>query len=424
LQCGGGPGGNNEFAPDPSDYAALLGALQLEDGDGAGREGAGEGFAQAGHFRGHGHYFFGFLDGIGVVRAAGAQDGGLAGRLDAGNAADLNLHILRPAGTVDDLLYIADYNNNRVRKADANGIISTVGGNGIPGSSGDGGAATNANLNHPQGVGWDASSNLYVADLGNQRIRKVGANGIITTIAGNGGHIYSGDGGVATNASLDAPAGVALDGAGNLYIADSSNQRIRKVDANGIITTVAGNGTSGYMGDGGAATNGHLTSPNGVALDASGNLYIADYNNNRIRKADPNGVITTVAGGGAGGDGGAATNASLSFPTGVALDVSGNLYIADSGHNRIRKVNISGSPALNLTNVSANDAGRHTVVVASFYGSVTSAVATLTVTDPRTPPQIMASDASFGFLTNQFGFNLSGAVGQTIVVDGSTDLVN
>jgi hypothetical protein len=163
-------------------------------------------------------------------------------------------------------------------------------------------------------------------------------------------------------------------------------------------------------------------------MDAYGNLYIADYNNNRIREVNTNGIITTVAGNGNGtyaGDGGAATNASLYRPKGVALDAYGNLYIADTYNHRIREVQLSGYPTFAITNVSVTNAGNYTMIITSPYGSVTGAVASLTVTVPSTPPQIIASGASFGFTTNRsgFGFNLSGAYGQTIVVDGSTDLM-
>src|SRR6266850_2093795 len=218
--------------------------------------------------------------------------------------------------------------------------INTVAG----GGAGDGGAATSASLNRPYGVALDASGNLYVADYLNNRIRKVtAATGILTTVAGNGSPTFAGDGGAATGASLSGPAGVALDASGNLYIADYFNARIRKVAAaTGIITTVAGNGTATFAGDGGAATSASLSYPYGVALDASGNLYIPDSGNQRIRKITATtGIITTVAGNGINtfaGDGGAATSASLSSPTGVALDASGNLYIADYGNQRIRKV--------------------------------------------------------------------------------------
>jgi hypothetical protein len=276
-------------------------------------------------------------------------------------------------------------------------------------------------------VAFDSYGNLYIADQNNNRIRRVAANGIISTVAGTNGSGYAGDGGAATNASLAAPSSVALDAFGNLYIADKNNHRIRMVNPNGTITTIAGKSGSGYAGDGGLATNASLDYPSGAAFDASGNLYIADQSNQRIRRVATNGIITTVAGrNGAGysGDGGAATNASLSNPSGVACDASGNLYIADQGNNRVREVNLAGSPAFTLASVSLTNAGSYSVVITSPYGSVTSAVVSLTVTIPNTPPQIITSDGSFGFLTNQFGFNLTGAYGQTIVVDGSTDLVN
>ena len=232
---------------------------------------------------------------------------------------------------------------------------------------------------------------------------------------------YYGNGGPAIRATLNFPEGVAFDPNGNLYIADGDNGRIRKVDTNGIITTVAGNGSQKYAGDGGAATNASLNYPYGVVFDSVGNWYIADWGNNCIRKVDTNGIITTVAGGGSGGDGGAATNANLIEPTCVALDAAGNLYIADAANNRIRKVAFAGNPTLSLADVSTNNAGNYIVVITSPYGSVTSAVATLTV---QAPPQIVTGDGSFGFVGSQFGFNVSAGAGLTIVVDGSIDLVN
>jgi hypothetical protein len=279
--------------------------------------------------------------GITTVAGTGAQgysgDGGVA------TSAELS----SPSGVALDSsgnLYIADFGNNCIRKVTAStGIITTVAGTGVFGYSGDGGTATSAKLGNPSGVALDASGNLYIADESNRLIRKVTAStGIIITVAG-GGNTF-GDGGAATSAELDNPSGVALDSSGNLYIADEGNNRIRKVTAStGIITTVAG-GTSGYGGDGGAATAAALYGPAGVALDSSGNLYIADLFNNCIRKVTAStGIITTVAGnrtGGYIGDGGAATAAELVQPEGVALDSSGNLYIAD-GNNRIRMVTAS-----------------------------------------------------------------------------------
>ena len=215
------------------------------------------------------------------------------------------------------------------------GIITTIAGNGIAGYSGDGGLATNAELNNPYGVAVDSNGNIYIADTNNNRIRKVNSTtGIITTIAGNGTAGYSGDGGLATNAELYYPYGVAVDSNGNIYIADTYNNRIRKVNSTtGIITTIAGNGTAGYSGDGGPATNAQLNYPYGVAVDSSGNIYIADTDNNRIRKVNSTtGIITTIAGNGNpgySGDGGPATNAELYDPSGVAVDSNGNIYIAD-----------------------------------------------------------------------------------------------
>lgn len=177
-----------------------------------------------------------------------------------------------------------------------NNIITTVAGNGIATNTGDGGAAISASLYFPEGVGFDAIGNLYIADHWNNKIRRVDTNGIITTVAGNGIKSYSGDGGLATNASLNFPSSVAFDGSGNLFIADQSNSRIRMVNTNGVITTVVGKSSSGFSGDGGAATNASLYAACGVAFDASGNLFISDTYNYRIRKVNTNGIINTVSG--------------------------------------------------------------------------------------------------------------------------------
>src|SRR5208282_3898934 len=185
----------------------------------------------------------------------------------------------------------------------------------------------------PCGLAVDASGNLFIADSVNGRIRKVDTNGIITTVAGTGENGYSGDGSPATNADLASPEDVAVDAFGNVFIADTSNNRIRKVDTNGIITTVAGNGEAGNSGDGGAAANATLNIPEGVAADAFGNVFIADTYNNRIREVMTNDTIITVAGNGVfgySGDGGAATNAGLNWPVAVAVEAHGNLFIADT----------------------------------------------------------------------------------------------
>ncbi|MDQ6836984.1 MAG: NHL repeat-containing protein [Actinomycetota bacterium] len=247
-------------------------------------------------------------------------------------------------------LYIADANAFRVRKVTvATGIITTVAGNGTFGSSGDGGQATSAQLGTPQSVALDQAGNLYIADTGNGDVRKVTPAGIISTVAGNGMFADSGDGGPATAAALGLPYGVVVDQAGNLYIADNFNNNVRKVTAaTGIITTVAGDPTgmsAGFSGDGNAATAALLSSPQAVALDAAGNLYIDDSGNQRIREVTASsGIITTVAGNGSfgfSGDGGLATSAALGNPGGVAVDAAGNLFIADSGNQRVREVTAS-----------------------------------------------------------------------------------
>jgi hypothetical protein len=235
------------------------------------------------------------------------------------------------------------------------GTISTVAGDGKDGYNGDDIKATGAEID-PFGVAVDSSGNLYIADAGNQRIRMVNSAGVISTIAGNGTAGFSGDGGPATSAMLDDAFGVAVDGSGNLYIADYNNNRVRKVTPNGVISTVAGIGTAGYSGDGGPATNAELFAPFNVAVDSSGSLYIADSANSRVRKVTPAGVISTVAGNGSpgySGDGGAATSAQLWNPLGVAVDSSGNLYIADNYNNCIRKV----TPAGVISTISQSSVG-------------------------------------------------------------------
>ena len=246
-------------------------------------------------------------------------------------------------------VYIADMNNNCIRKLNTAGIITTIAGNGVYGFSGDGGAATSAQLSYPYGVAVDSVGNVYIADTLNNRIRKVNATTqIITTIAGNdivGG--FSGDGGAATSAKLNAPFGLCVDSVGNVYIADTSNNRIRKVNASTqIITTIAGNDiVEGFSGDGGAATSAKLAGPVGVFVDSSFNVYIADTNNQRIRKVNASDQkISTIAGTGAtgsGGDGFAATLAQLYYPGGVCVDSAGNVYIADTFNRRVRKITAS-----------------------------------------------------------------------------------
>ncbi len=226
-------------------------------------------------------------------------------------------------------------------------IITTIAGTGTPGYNGDNVQATLSEINDPYQVTTDKAGNIYIADHANQRVRKVALNGVITTVAGNGAGGYSGDGGLATSASLYYPEGVVVDSLGNIYISDNGNSVIRKVATNGIISTIAGTHTGGFSGDGGPATSAELYNPGGIFLDGNGNLFIADLHNNCIRKIDKNGIITTVAGkpslgAGYNGDGVPATSAQLNNPFGVAVDIAGNIYIGDNGNNRVRKVATSG----------------------------------------------------------------------------------
>jgi sugar lactone lactonase YvrE len=402
-------------------------------------------------------------DGI-IMTVAGNGTNGYSG--DGGAATNASLHY--PSGVEVDAagnLFIADNGNNRIREVSTNGIITTVAGNGTNSYSGDGGAATNAEINQALGVALDNFGNLFIADYHNHRIREVSANGIIMTVVGNGTNRFSGDSGAATNASLNLPAGIALDGSGNLFIADLGNNRIREVNTNGIIMTVAG-GTYGYSGDGGAATNASLNSPSGIAVDATGNLFIADYGNNRIREVSTNGIITpvvalmglilrnptgvavdnygnlfiadfnncrilevsasgittTVAGttnAGFSGDGGAATNASLCFPSSVAVDNHGNLFIADESNNRIRKVNSTHEPSLALNNVNPAKAGSYQVVVTGPAGSVTSSVANLVV---LLPPQGFTGQANNAGGSPQISLQFTGTPNYPYILQMTTNL--
>ncbi len=251
-----------------------------------------------------------------------------------------------PAGIAFDAtgnLYIADLNDNIIRRVDVAGIITTVAGDGDQGFAGDGGAPTDAQLDSPAGVAVDASGNLFIADTHNQRIRRV-AGGNITTIAGTGVAGFSGDGGAAASAMLNQPTALAVGPDGSLYVADTDNHRIRKIvfgSNSTTITTVAGNGEQFFSGDGAAATLAGLDSPNGVAVDAAGSIYIGDTHNQRVRVIDAAGLISTLAGNGNktySGDGAAAIDASLARPRGLSVDAIGNIYVADSDNNRIRLI--------------------------------------------------------------------------------------
>ncbi|MFD0352401.1 RICIN domain-containing protein [Streptomyces sp. NPDC127110] len=281
-----------------------------------------------------------------ISTVAGTGVAGFKGENEPAVTAQLN----RPYGVAVDstgTLYLSDYNNHRVRRITTDGRISTVAGNGAAGFKGDGGPAAASQLNCPREIAVDGADNLYIVDANNHRVRKVATDGTISTVAGNGAAGFAGDGGPATAARLNLPLGVAADRAGNLYIAEYHNNRVRKVTVDGVISTIAGNGTGGFKGDGGPAVAAQLNHPYSVAVavDGTGDLYIADADNNRIRKVVADGTISTVAGTGVagfGGDGGPAASAQLSFPVGLAVDSTGALLVTDYRNNRVRKITTDG----------------------------------------------------------------------------------
>jgi uncharacterized protein (TIGR03437 family) len=286
---------------------------------------------------------------LAVGLASGQTINTFAGNGTAGYSGDggpaIQAEINRVVGLAIDAfgnIYLADQDNNRVRKVDTKGVITTFAGTGTAGYSGDGGPAAQAELSGPLGVCVAPSGAIYVNDYGNERIREISPSGIITTVAGNGTTGNSGDGGPATAATFMIPIRCAVDSGGNLFIVDQGAYRVRKVDVNGIITAYAGTGASGFSGDGGPATQADMNNPTWVTVDTSGNLYVTDQFNFRIRLVNAaSGTITTVAGNGDNtfaGDGGPATSASLGYPGGTVVDPAGNLFIVDGSNNRIREV--------------------------------------------------------------------------------------
>jgi len=333
---------------------------------------------------------------LGIITTS-AGNGTLGYSGDGGQATNAMLN--KPDGIALDAsgnLYIADWGNCVIRKVTTSGIITTVAGNGVYAFSGDGGSATNASFRNVQGVTVDLVGNIYISDEFSYRIRKVNTAGIISTIAG-GGSSGLGDGGLATNAEIGSAAFLATDMLGNLYITDDFN-RIRKVDTSGIITTFAGNGTAGYSGDGGQATAAELNGSAGICVyGVTGDVFIGDNSNNCVRKVNSNGVISTFAGNGTAGysgDGALAANAELNYPWGVALDYSGNMYIADEHNQRIRmvtnaeaagiaqfassneQINIYPNPATNSLQVSfAGNIENSTLVITDMMGNTVKQLA-------------------------------------------------
>jgi uncharacterized protein (TIGR03437 family) len=328
--------GLNRFSGD----GGLATAASLSNPQGVAVDGAGNVFIAD-----SGNYCVRKVTPAGVVTTvAGNQNYGFSG--DGGQATKASM--TSPSAVAvgaDGSLYISDLGNLRIRKVTPDGIIATIAGNGLFGSTGDGGSALKASFQGPQEIALDSAGNIYVADRTNSTIRKITTGGTITTVAGSAiSPGYSGDNGPATKALLAGPIGVAVDPAGNLYIADSGNNVIREVSAaTGNISTIAGTGKPGFGGDGGGALSAMFSNPKGVAVDSSGNLLIVDGDNNRVRRISA-GNISTVAGSTlAIGDGGSSISARLSNPSGVAVDLTGNLFIADFAANRVRKVAPSGT---------------------------------------------------------------------------------
>lgn len=278
-----------------------------------------------------------------VTTVAGTGTQGYGG--DGGPASAALLDSPQGLAVSGESLYIADTHNHRVRRVDlTSGEITTVAGGSSAGLTGDGGPASAALLDRPVALAVDGKGNLWIADAGSHRIRRMdAATGVMTTVAGTGAQGYAGDGAAASAALLDSPGGLAVDAAGNLYVADTHNQRVRRVDvASGTITTVAGTGAFGYAGDSGDAASARLALPRGLSVDAQGNVYFADAGNQRVRRIDAaTGVITTAAGSGAqgfAGDKGGATEAELDAPSAVGISPAGQLAVADAGNQRVRQV--------------------------------------------------------------------------------------
>jgi sugar lactone lactonase YvrE len=286
---------------------------------------------------------------------------GTAGSTDAtGTAASFS----NPRAVAVDAsgnVYVADFINHKIRKITPAGVVSTFAGSGFTGSTD--GTGTAASFRNPSGVAVDASGNVYVADYGNHKIRKITPSGVVSTFAGSGTQ-GSADA-TGTAASFNAPFGLAVDASGNIYVADTGNHKIRKITPAGVVSTLAGSGS--YGSTDGTGTAAIFAFPNGVALDASGNVYVADTNNNKIRKITSAGVVSTFAGSGTQGSiDGTGTAASFDYPTGVAVDASGNVYVADTFNNKIRKITPAGVVST-LAGSGAQGSTDATGTAASFH---------------------------------------------------------
>jgi gliding motility-associated-like protein len=348
-----------------------------------------------------------------ITTIAGNNTAGYSGDGGQASLAELN----SPTGLlVDNVgnIFICDEGNNGIRKINTSGIITTIAGNHIAGYTGDGGQASLAELNNPTGLALDVIGNIYVADVANQVIRKINTAGIITTVAGNNTAGFSGDGGQATAAQLNLPFYMAIDAANNIYIADGLNNVIRKVNTTGIISTFAGNHIAGYSGDGGNATSAELTRPEGVAIDSVNNVYIGDWNNHVIRKVHTSGIISTIAGtgiAGYSGDGGMATSAQLNHPLGIMLDGC-QLYFADQDNNRIRQVNLGLTLTVTSPTICTGTTATLTAMGANTYTWSTGA--TISIGATITPSPTATTNYT---VTGADGNNCAGTNTVSITVD-------
>lgn len=317
-----------------------------------------------------------------ISTLAGSGIAGFSGDGGPATAARLNfVHAASP--TPDGGMLLADTHNNRIRRVSARGTIFTVAGTGAGGYNGDSQPATAASINQPRGVAALPDGGFLIADSGNHRIRRVAPSGIITTVAGMGQAGFSGDGGPATLARLNLPFYAVTSGDGGILVADTANQRIRRISPAGTITTAAGTGAAGYGGDGGPATSAPLNNPHSLVAAPGGGFLVADTSNNRVRVVDVSGIITTLAGNGAkafGGDSGPATSASLNQPKGVAVTAQGGVLVADEGNNRIRLVS-AGAP----TTTTTTSAPTSSTTVTTAPTTTTSAPTTTTTPTSQNP---------------------------------------